>query len=166
MLSIILKSLRCLSVCLFVCPGWGGPEGGPGGVRGGFGVGPGEVRGGSKGGPRVSLEWVRGEVRGVRGGGPRAGSMGVVITTAEGLLRRNAEGGQRPLGVCLSSPYAECRAVVNIALATHRTVMHRVLLFHDYLYRFDQKMLHSDWYILFVYFENLSDITQIKQHAQ
>ena len=71
--------------------------------------------------------------------------MGVVISTAEGLPWRNAEGGRRPLGVCLSSPYAECRAVMNIALATHRTVMQRVLLFQDYLYRFYQKMLHSDW---------------------
>ena len=71
--------------------------------------------------------------------------MGVVIVTAEGLLRRNAEGGRRPRGVCLSSPYAVCRSVMNIALANHRTLMHRVLLFQDYLYRFYQKILHSDW---------------------
>ena len=124
--------LVCLFVCLSRAEGGGRGGGGSGGVWGGY----------KEGGPRGVQGKVRGSLGWVWGGGPRAGSMSVVIATAEGLPRRNAEGGRRPLSVCLSSP---CRAVMNIALSTHRAVMHRVLLFQDYLYRFYQKMLHSDW---------------------
>ena len=92
-ISIILKSLRCLSVCLSVClsrpggvrggvrgggPGgggrgggpWGGFGGGRGGVRGGGGVGGGSG-GGSGGGGGAGGVW--GGVNGVRGG-PGGGS--------------------------------------------------------------------------------------------
>ena len=70
-LSIILKSLRCVSVCLFVCPDRGrirGGQGGvrrgdPGGVRGGVREGPGVVRGGSEG-----VRWGEGLRRGQMGG--------------------------------------------------------------------------------------------------
>ena len=106
----------CVSVCLSR-PG-GGSRGGSEGVQGG------RVRWGIQGGVQGGFQGGR---MGVLGRGSDEGSEGIVTGTAKGLPRRNAEGGRRPRGVMY--PYAECRAVMNIALATHRRVMHRVLLF-------------------------------------
>ena len=67
--SIILKSSRCVFVCLSVQA-----------------VGAGGGLGGSEGG---------GGPRGVRGGGAEGVREVVLLGSAKGLLRRNAEGGRR-----------------------------------------------------------------------